>query len=229
MSWRASTRLRAAAIIPVAAVLVACLAVPAVAAGRPTAGRQPQAAGPQLTSTPLFAYFYQWFDPSSWNRAKIDYPKLGRYSSDDVSVMRQQISWAKQVGITGFIVSWKSTPVNNRRLQALMTVAAQQNYYAVKCPATGLNVETCYRQNEYLDTVLQVNVGSVNYNMSTGQCAATSTSAQVCDDTNTSWTFSTADATLAGVEKGQRGLVTVNVGSNMNPNCQSVQLGSPAP
>jgi len=109
------------------------------------------------------------------------------------------------------------------------TVAAQQNYYAVKCPATGLNVETCYRQNEYLDTVLQVNVGSVNYNMSTGQCAATSTSAQVCDDTNTSCTFSTADATLAGVEKGQRGLVTVNVGSNMNPNCQSVQLGSPAP
>src|SRR3954453_18685224 len=128
MSWRASTRLRAAAIIPVAVVLVACLAVPAVAAGRPTAGRQPQAAGPQLTSTPLFAYFYQWFDPSSWNRAKIDYPKLGRYSSDDVSVMRQQISWAKQVGITGFIVSWKSTAVNNRRLRTLMAVAAEQKF-----------------------------------------------------------------------------------------------------
>jgi hypothetical protein len=91
-------------------------------------GTQQQSGAPALTSTPLFAYFYQWFDPSSWSRAKIDYPKLGRYSSDDVSVMRQQIEWAKQVGITGFIVSWKSTDVNNRRLQALMTVATQEKF-----------------------------------------------------------------------------------------------------
>ena len=88
----------------------------------------PRTAGPALTSTPLFAYFYQWFDPSSWNRAKIDYPKLGKYSSDDVGVMRQQIQWAQQAGITGFVVSWKSTPVNNRRLQELMTVAAEQKF-----------------------------------------------------------------------------------------------------
>jgi hypothetical protein len=129
MNWRVGKRLRVAAMIGVAGLLAAGLAVPAIAAGgRPHDAGAPQAGGPELTSSPLFAYFYQWFDPSSWNRAKIDYPKIGRYSSDDVSVMRQQITEAKQAGINGFIVSWKSTPVNNRRLQALMTVAAQQKF-----------------------------------------------------------------------------------------------------
>ena len=60
---------------------------------------------------PLFAYYYIWFNADSWNRAKTDYPLLGRYSSDDRDVMRKHVRWAKQAGIDGFIVSWKSTPV----------------------------------------------------------------------------------------------------------------------
>jgi hypothetical protein len=77
---------------------------------------------------PLFAYYYQWFDPTSWNRAKNDYPQAGRYSSDDSAVMRQQIRQAKSVGITGFIVSWKDTPTNTRRLRALVGIAAQERF-----------------------------------------------------------------------------------------------------
>jgi hypothetical protein len=77
---------------------------------------------------PLFAYYYQWFDPTSWNRAKIDYPEAGRYSSDDPQVMRQQIEQAKEVGITGFIVSWKDTPTNTRRLRALVALAAEAHF-----------------------------------------------------------------------------------------------------
>jgi hypothetical protein len=140
MTWRGRLRRFGAAVtLLVAAVVAAGCAGPAAsgsgaAGGAAAAGParqgagQPVAAGPALTSTPLFAYFYQWFDPSSWNRAKIDYPKLGRYSSDDVAVMRQQIQWAKQAGISGFIVSWKSTDVNNRRLQALINVATEQKF-----------------------------------------------------------------------------------------------------
>ena len=60
--------------------------------------------------TPLLAYFYIWFNPTSWNRLKIDYPLIGRYSSDDVKIMRQQVAMAKESGITGFLVSWKDTP-----------------------------------------------------------------------------------------------------------------------
>ena len=79
-------------------------------------------------SEPLFAFFYQWFDPSSWNRAKIDYPAVGRYSSDDRSVMREQIEQAKRAGIQGFIVSWKDSVVNTRRLHALADIAAQEHF-----------------------------------------------------------------------------------------------------
>jgi phospholipase C len=77
---------------------------------------------------PVFAYYYIWFNPGSWNRAKTDYPLLGRYSSDDRDVMRRHVEWAKRAGIDGFIVSWKSTPVLNRRLKRLAEVADTQRF-----------------------------------------------------------------------------------------------------
>jgi hypothetical protein len=77
---------------------------------------------------PVFAYYYIWFDASSWNRAKSDYPQLGRYTSDDANVMRQHIEWAKSAGINGFIVSWKNTPTLNRRLDQLVGIANQENF-----------------------------------------------------------------------------------------------------
>lgn len=72
---------------------------------------------------PLFAYYYIWFNADSWNRAKTDYPLLGRYSSDERDVMRKHVQRARKAGIDGFIVSWKSTPVLNRRLARLAEVA----------------------------------------------------------------------------------------------------------
>jgi hypothetical protein len=78
--------------------------------------------------TPLLAYYYIWFTPSSWNRGKRDYPLLGRYSSDDTRVMRQQVRWAKSAGITGFLVSWKSTPVLDDRLARLIRVADAERF-----------------------------------------------------------------------------------------------------
>jgi hypothetical protein len=77
---------------------------------------------------PLLAYYYIWFNVSSWNRAKIDYPLIGRYSSDEPSVVREQIRMAKGAGIDGFIVSWKYTPVLDRRLKLVMGIAAQEHF-----------------------------------------------------------------------------------------------------
>lgn len=77
---------------------------------------------------PVLAYYYIWFDPTSWDRAKSDYPLLGRYSSDDRAVMQQHIRWAKQAGIDGFIVSWKSMPKLNRRLEQLIELAETENF-----------------------------------------------------------------------------------------------------
>src|SRR5262249_46745252 len=100
--------------------------VPAAKASA-TASPAPTPAGAR-SGIPLFAFYYIWFDPSSWDRAKIDYPQLGHYSSDDPRVMRQQIQWAESAGIDGFIVSWKDTAINDRRLRLLMTVAQQLNF-----------------------------------------------------------------------------------------------------
>lgn len=78
--------------------------------------------------TPVFAYYYIWFTPGSWDRAKTDYPLLGRYSSDDPEIMREHIRLAQRAGIDGFIVSWKSTDVLNARLEQLITIAEEEDF-----------------------------------------------------------------------------------------------------
>jgi hypothetical protein len=101
----------------IALCLVAALAAPA---------RAP-AAEPRAP-VDLWAYYYIWFNVSSWNRAKTDFPVLGRYSSDEPSIMREHIRLARQVGIDGFIVSWKSTPVLDPRLEQLVKVAEEERF-----------------------------------------------------------------------------------------------------
>lgn len=81
-----------------------------------------------LKPIPVFAYYYIWFNPDSWDRAKSDYPTLGRYSSDDRDVMQQHILWAKDAGIDGFIVSWKSTETLNSRLAQLVELAEIEDF-----------------------------------------------------------------------------------------------------
>jgi hypothetical protein len=109
-----------------AAVLT--LATWAAAAGPATAASTPAGGSTPGRPIPVLAYYYIWFNPTSWNRAKIDYPLVGRYSSDDTAVMSEQIRLAKQAGITGFLVSWKDTPVLDRRLARLRQVAAANKF-----------------------------------------------------------------------------------------------------
>jgi hypothetical protein len=97
-----------------------CLAFAAGPAERPAAAAD--------SPVPVLAYYYIWFNPTSWNRAKTDYPQLGRYSSDDETVMRTHVRWAKAAGVDGFIVSWKSTNPLNRRLEQLMRVAREEDF-----------------------------------------------------------------------------------------------------
>jgi hypothetical protein len=106
-------RRRVVVAIAVAALLGAAAVVPSARASAPA---------------PVFAYYYIWFNPSSWNRAKIDYPLLGRYSSDDGAVMRRHIEWAKAAGIDGFLVSWKATEVLDRRLAELVKIANRLHF-----------------------------------------------------------------------------------------------------
>jgi hypothetical protein len=86
-------------------------------------------AAPRSPTDPfVLAHYYLWYTASSWNRAKSDYPLIGRYSSDEVSVMRRHIQQAKAAGIDGFIVSWKSTDEMDQRLANLVALAEEQSF-----------------------------------------------------------------------------------------------------
>jgi hypothetical protein len=77
---------------------------------------------------PAFAYYYIWYQHASWERAKDTYPAFGRYSSGDPKVIRRQIELAKKAGLSGFIVSWKSTARLNRRLATLVRIADAEHF-----------------------------------------------------------------------------------------------------
>jgi hypothetical protein len=77
---------------------------------------------------PVFAYYYIWFSQGSWDRAKTDLPQLGTYSSADPKVIAQHISWARQAGIDGFIVSWKHEARLDVPLQRLVAEAQRQQF-----------------------------------------------------------------------------------------------------
>jgi hypothetical protein len=117
---------------PVRAALAMAAPAGAVSAGAagPSTPADTVAAPDGLTGSPIpaLAYYYMWYDVTSWDRAKIDYPQLGRYSSDDPNVIRQHMTWAKSAGITGFILSWKDTPTYDRRLRLLMSLANELHF-----------------------------------------------------------------------------------------------------
>jgi hypothetical protein len=91
--------------------------------GAPPASAEANNVAPASRHTPVYAYFYQWFEHGSWSRAKQDYPLAGKYSSDDPHVLRAQVIQARSAGIDGFLTSWKDTPALDRRLTLLLDIA----------------------------------------------------------------------------------------------------------
>ena len=125
-SWRMQAGAVAVSLLFVALTgpTPAVAAAPAVS----TAASTTCPARPAPARPPVLAHFYQWFTPTSWNRAKIDYPAIGRYSSDDTTIMAKQVAEARSAGIDGFIVGWRSTPSLDSRLAGLRKVAAAANF-----------------------------------------------------------------------------------------------------
>jgi hypothetical protein len=112
---------RSVARAAVTALLILCCAPPTAA----HATNPPPAT---VANVPVYAYFYQWFERSSWNRAKRDFPLAGHYSSDDPHVLRDQITEARWAGIDGFLTSWKRTVPLDRRLRLLLRMATLTNF-----------------------------------------------------------------------------------------------------
>lgn len=92
-------------------------------------GRRAAVAQPVEPDDPyILAHYYIWFDATSWNRAKSDFPALGRYSSDEENTIRRHIEMAKEAGIDGFIVSWKSSAALDSRLEKLVAIAEDLDF-----------------------------------------------------------------------------------------------------
>jgi hypothetical protein len=106
--------MRRRTLLALLAALACAAALPALAAAR--------------SPIPVLAYYYIWFSPSSWDRAKRDYPLLGRYSSDEESILRTHIRMARAAGIDGFLVSWRDTPLLDRRLAKLIAIAQAEHF-----------------------------------------------------------------------------------------------------
>ncbi len=127
---RARGRRRSLALLLAALVVLLTAAAPAPAPN--ATGSDARTTAPPSTAPPaipVLAYYYIWFNPSSWDRAKRDTPLLGTYSSDERSVMRKHVELAKAAGIDGFLVSWKDTPLLTERLARLVEVARELDFH----------------------------------------------------------------------------------------------------
>ena len=127
---RAMLAARRVVVVGAIAALCSALQAPGAKAVSASALSSATLAGQRAgtSSIPLFAYYYLWFNHTSWNRAKKDYPLIGTYSSSDPRVVRTQMQEAKSAGINGFIVSWKNTSLDDQRMRLLMTIADQEHF-----------------------------------------------------------------------------------------------------
>ena len=79
-------------------------------------------AGVGQSPIPMFAYYYIWFNPSSWDRAKRDYPLLGRYSSDEERIMRTHVRGQSDEDADASVnVAHRRLPDRDHRRQAAPT------------------------------------------------------------------------------------------------------------
>jgi Glycosyl hydrolase family 99 len=82
---------------------------------------------------PVLAFYYMWYTPSTWCACKMsDLPTI-KYNSGDDATIERQVTWAANVGITGFISSWwgagSATDKNFAKLLAHSAALQQSNGY----------------------------------------------------------------------------------------------------
>jgi glycoprotein endo-alpha-1,2-mannosidase len=79
------------------------------------------------------------------------YPALGPYDSHNLDVLKQQCEWAKQAGLTGFIVSWWGPKdFTNEGIMPLLNLAQQANLHVT------VYFETCHpEQTPVRETALR--------------------------------------------------------------------------
>lgn len=87
---------------------------------------------PRLDSRRLtLAYYYAWYNQSSFNKGLWWEKPAGPYDTTDPSSVRAMVSQAATHGINGFIFSWGNGEHSEARLQLLLQAARAQGNFVV--------------------------------------------------------------------------------------------------
>ncbi len=116
--------------VKIGTVLVLCCAL---TAGVVSARAPQMIAGQASNPSPLvLAFYYTWFDLSTWTPAKVSDMPAQPYVSSDRAAMARQIDEAKGAGIDAFVVSWYGPGGESNQTEpnfaALLEVGQQRGF-----------------------------------------------------------------------------------------------------
>jgi len=92
-----------------------------------------QAARPRQSERLVLAFYYAWFDLTTWQRPLSDQP-LAPYHSADAQTIAQHIGWARQAGIDALVQAWYGPDRTNNQTEdnfrLLLEHSLQQGLHA---------------------------------------------------------------------------------------------------